>query len=125
MARRTPVAVFEGIDADLWIGQLLAIAWGDGSVRLVSAESSKIVHQFTAGDNVSGVTCLGWATNLTRKSASSMSPDQDFSSWGTFLAEDGIFSDEKTPLDLPRDLSLIDIETSLPKLSVLAAAGSS
>jgi anaphase-promoting complex subunit 4 len=125
MARRTPVDVSKAKEANLWIGQLLAIAWSDGSVRLVGAGSSKIVHQFTAGENISGVTCLGWATNLTRKSASSVSPDQDFDSWGTFLAEDGIFSDEKTPLDLPRDLSLIDIETSLPKLSVLAAAGSS
>jgi anaphase-promoting complex subunit 4 len=125
MARRTPVDVSKAKEANLWIGQLLAIAWSDGSVRLVGAGSSKIVHQFTAGENISGVTCLGWATNLTRKSASSVSPDQDFDSWGTFLTEDGIFSDEKTPLDLPRDLSLIDIETSLPKLSVLAAAGSS
>jgi anaphase-promoting complex subunit 4 len=109
----------------LWTGQLLAIAWSDGSVRLVSAESSKIVHQFTAADQVSGITCLGWATNLTSKSTSSRNAGQASGSWGAFLTEDGILSDEKTSLDLPRDLSLIDIEISLPKLSVLAAAGSS
>ncbi|KAE9379056.1 hypothetical protein N431DRAFT_363885 [Stipitochalara longipes BDJ] len=106
-------------------GQLLAIAWSDGSVRLVGAESSKIVHQFTAGDMASGVTCMDWVTNLTNKSASSISGGKDLGSWDTFLMGDGILSDEKSPLDLPRDLSLIDIETSLPKLSVLAAAGSS
>ena len=107
------------------LGQLLAIAWSDGSVRLVGAESSKIVHHFTTGDMASGVTCVGWATNITNKSASSQFGGKDMGSWGTFLTGDGILSDEKTPLDLPRDLSLIDIETSLPKLSVLAAAGSS
>ncbi len=117
----SPIGGFEIREADLWTGQLLAIAWSDGSVRLVGAESSKIVHQFTTGDQVSGVTCLGWATNLTSKSIRSVSAGQDLGSWRSFLIED----DEKMPLDLPRDLSLIDIETSLPKLSVLAAAGSS
>jgi anaphase-promoting complex subunit 4 len=54
-----------------------------------------------------------------------VSAGQNPGSWGAFLTDDGLSGDEKTPLDLPRDLSLIDIETSLPKLSVLAAAGSS
>jgi anaphase-promoting complex subunit 4 len=83
------------------------------------------VHQFTTGDQVAGVTCLGWATNLASKSTSSMSAGQNHGSWGTFLTDDGLLDEEKMPLDLPRDLSLIDIETSLPKLSVLAAVGSS
>jgi len=83
------------------------------------------VHQFATDDQVTGVTCLGWATNLTSRSTSSVSAGQNPGSWGAFLTDDGLSGDEKTPLDLPRDLSLIDIETSLPKLSVLAAAGSS
>ena len=90
-------------------------------MRLVGAESSKIVHQFTTGDQVSGVTCIGWVSNLTRNKASSK---KEAESWQNFLAEDDILS-EKTPLDLPRDLSMIDIETSLPRLSVLPAGGSS
>ncbi|KAG4426231.1 hypothetical protein IFR04_000697 [Cadophora malorum] len=104
-------------------GQLLAIAWSDGSVRLVSPESSKIVLQFSAGDNVGGVTCMSWATNTIHRFSSSSS--RTVESWGAFLAKDGDLSDEKAPLDLPQDLSLIDIEISLPKLSVLAAAGNS
>jgi len=104
-------------------GQLLAIAWSDGSVRLVSPESSKIVLQFSAGDNVGGVTCMSWSTNTIHRFSSSSS--RTVESWGAFLAKDGDLSDEKAPLDLPQDLSLIDIEISLPKLSVLAAAGNS
>ncbi|KAK0124380.1 hypothetical protein ONS95_009343 [Cadophora gregata] len=105
-------------------GQLLAIAWSDGSVRLVSAESSKIVLQFSAGDQVGGITCMGWATNTIHRSSLSSSK-KNVESWASFLAADGDFFDEKAPLDLPQDLSLIDIEISLPKLSVLAAAGNS
>ncbi|KAG4436181.1 hypothetical protein IFR05_008341 [Cadophora sp. M221] len=115
-----------GVESIRWKpnGQLLAIAWSDGSIRLVSAESSKIVLQFSAGDNVGGVTCMSWALNLIHRPNPSSSK-RGKESWGTFLATDGDLSDEKAPLDLPQDLSLIDIEISLPKLSVLAAAGNS
>ncbi|KAH9222829.1 anaphase-promoting complex, cyclosome, subunit 4-domain-containing protein [Leptodontidium sp. 2 PMI_412] len=115
-----------GVESIRWKpnGQLLAIAWSDGSVRLVSAESSKIVLQFSAGDNVGGVTCMSWALNLIHRPNPSSSKGGK-ESWGSFLATDRDLSDEKAPLDLPQDLSLIDIEISLPKLSVLAAAGNS
>ncbi|CZT51391.1 related to cyclosome/APC subunit Cut20/Apc4 [Rhynchosporium secalis] len=115
-----------GVESIRWKpnGQLLAIAWSDGSVRLVSTESSKIVLQFSAGDNVGGVTCMGWAMCLIHRSSPSSSKKR-IESWGSFLAMDGGLSDEKVPLDLPQDLSLVDIEISLPKLSVLAAAGNS
>jgi anaphase-promoting complex subunit 4 len=47
-------------------GQLLAISWSDGSVRLVGAESGKVVHLFETdeGKGTEGVSCLGWAENL-------------------------------------------------------------
>jgi anaphase-promoting complex subunit 4 len=114
-----------GIKDSHLAGQLLAIAWSDGSVRLVGAESSKIVHQFTTDDQVSGVTCMSWVTNLASKRFSSLVSEKDLGSWEAFLANEELSFKEKLPLNLPRDLSLIDIETSLPKLSVLAAGGSS
>jgi anaphase-promoting complex subunit 4 len=104
-------------------GQLLAIAWSDGSVRLVSAESTKIVHQFSTSNENSGVTCMGWASNLTSRKCSEVDSNQGSGSWEDLLGEVSVFAKNKAPLDLPRDLSLIDIETSLPKLSVLAAGG--
>lgn len=82
------------------------------------------MHQFATGDQVSGVTCVGWVSNVISKKASSTSSKKEATAWQHFLAEDAILS-EKTSLDLPRDLSLIDIEASLPRLSVLAAGGSS
>ncbi|TVY83618.1 Coatomer subunit delta [Lachnellula suecica] len=104
-------------------GKLLAIAWSDGSVRLVGAESSKIVHQFAAGEDVTGITCLGWSSNITGKS--SKSERKSDATWGELLGNDEVLAGNKIPLDLPRDLALIDIERSLPKLSVLAAGGAS
>lgn len=112
-----------GHPANLHSGQLLAIAWSDGSIRLVGAESSKIVHQFSTGTLVKGITCLGWTSNLANKK--SVSGQKSSQTWQGLLSEDLRYSKERTPLDLPRDLSLIDIEISLPKLSVLAAGGSS
>lgn len=110
------------IKADVGVlGQLLAIAWSDGSVRLVGAESTKVVHQFSTGDETSGITCMGWASNFTGRKASTSKRD----AIDIAISKVNGISKEKTVLDLPRDLALIDIETSLPKLSVLAAGGSS
>ena len=92
-------------------------------VRLISAESTKVVHQLSAGNqDVSHITCLGWASNRTsRKNASAISKAGP-EGWEEFLVADSTIN-ERTPFDLPSDLTLIDIETSLPKLSVLAAGG--
>ncbi|KAH8665010.1 anaphase-promoting complex, cyclosome, subunit 4-domain-containing protein [Tricladium varicosporioides] len=102
-------------------GQLLAVAWNDGSVRLVGAESGKIVHQFSTGDAVTEITCMGWSSNLTNKTSNSQRED---TIWNDLLNSDSGASDNSLFLNLPRDLSLIDIERSLPKLSLLAAGGS-
>ncbi|KAH8589995.1 anaphase-promoting complex, cyclosome, subunit 4-domain-containing protein [Bisporella sp. PMI_857] len=107
-------------------GQLLAIAWSDGSVRLVGADSSKTVHQFTTGDSVTGVTCMGWTSNYTSRKSSLLRRKKGVTSWeDIFRRDDSLSMDNVGDLDLPRDLSLIDIEISLPKLSILAASGSS
>ncbi|KAH6668009.1 anaphase-promoting complex, cyclosome, subunit 4-domain-containing protein [Halenospora varia] len=102
-------------------GQLLAVAWNDGVVRLVGAESGKIVHQFSTGDAVTGITCMGWSSNLTNGTSNSQKED---TTWDDLLNSDDATSESSLPLNLPRDLSLIDIERSLPKLSLLAAGGS-
>ena len=108
-------------------GQLLAIAWNDGSVRLIGAESTKVVHHFNTGDG-SPITCMGWASNLTRRVTSWSESNKAARSWDDFLthkSEVNGLSGITEPLNLPQDLAQIDIETSLPKLSVLASGGSS
>lgn len=117
-------------DADDWnLGQLLAIAWSDGLVRLVGAESTKVVHEFSTGEVVSGVTCMAWAHNFTgRRSAGKLTlfefGSKTFTPWKLKELIDNLETHDRIP-DLPQDLALIDVETSLPKLSVLAAGGGS
>jgi anaphase-promoting complex subunit 4 len=68
---------------------------------------------------------MGWASNLTSRKINEVGSKRGPESWEHLLEENDTFSENKVPSDLPRDLTLIDIETSLPKLSVLAAGGSS
>lgn len=107
-------------------GKLFAVAWSDGCVRLINAESGKTVHQFTNDHQVSKVTCMGWCSNkMINSTASSfcyISKEIE-----KFMQNENsdFLEDQVLPLDLPRDVSLIDIETSLPKLSTLPAGGDS
>jgi anaphase-promoting complex subunit 4 len=107
---------------------MLAAAGSDGSIRLLGAESSKVVHRIavdTKGLGPTSVTCLGWVSNIIRNKA-----NWDLSQLKAISRktgpEGGLDKEEdESSLDLPRDLSLIDIETSLPKLSPLPSIGGS
>jgi anaphase-promoting complex subunit 4 len=102
------------------------VAWSDGVVRLVGAESSKNVHQIAIGPHgATGITCLGWASNFTGKRSTGVGPVKDGSSWQNVFEEAFGGAGDRDTLDLPRDLTLIDIEPSLPKLSILLAGSTS
>ncbi|OBT60964.1 hypothetical protein VE03_09769 [Pseudogymnoascus sp. 23342-1-I1] len=104
-------------------GQLIAIAWSDGTVRLIGAESNKTVHQVTVSEEEDiEVTCLAW----TSYSAASKTLGDILAEAGPlWKSATGIGAKGKSAqlLDLPRDLAAIDIESSLPKLSVLPSGG--
>lgn len=68
---------------------------------------------------------MGWASNITSRKRSEVGSNSGSGSWEGLLEESPVLSENTASLDLPRDLALIDIETSLPKLSVLAAGGNS
>ncbi|EEP77994.1 conserved hypothetical protein [Uncinocarpus reesii 1704] len=119
-------------------GHLLAVATSDNNVRILSAYSGKTVHvlpcnaslEYGVGvrprepvPNVApSICCLGWGVNLTDgKSVAKAAQETQ----GRLAVED-ILTPE-TPLsklayikaDLPRELALLDIDRSLPKLSTL------
>ncbi|PIG89857.1 anaphase-promoting complex component Cut20/Apc4 [Aspergillus arachidicola] len=99
-------------------GHLLAVACADNTIRIISAYSGKIVHHYTAYEGQSGadrsvkVTCLGWGVNFTD---SKVAQQQLKDAAGQISVEDLLSSME---------LALLDIESSLPKLSTLPATGS-
>ncbi|CAD6442860.1 c06f7089-702f-465a-9a30-5ce32c70bb1d [Sclerotinia trifoliorum] len=109
-------------------GQLLAIAWSDGSVRLVGAESTKVVHHFSAtsdDQDFSGITCMSWSSNTIGRKVANKTSKLVPNTLKNIFANDSELSTGKGALDLPRDLALLDIEPSLPKLSVLPTGGTS
>lgn len=116
----------------------MAVACGDGSIRIISAYSGKTVHHYaayegprddasTSGQKSPKVTCLGWGVNFTDSKAAERHLHE---SAGQISIEDlltpGVHSSKAVALlkaDLPRELSMLDIESSLPKLSTLPATG--
>lgn len=102
------------------------MAWSDGIVRLVGPESSKTVHQIATGPHgATGITCLGWISNSTGKRSTELGSVKDGSFWQKIFEETLNGAAAGDTLDLPRDLTLINIESSLPKLSVLPAGSTS
>lgn len=101
------------------------MAWSDGSVRIFGPESNKTVHQFSTGDETSGITCMGWACTRTSRSSESPGSKNALESLEDLLFDGNVLSKSKTALDLPRDLAQIDIERSLPRLSVIPTGSTS
>lgn len=102
-------------------GHLLAVAWSNGTVKLLGAESNKIVHQICVSVEEAEVTCLAWASNLSVSKSLGNALSKAGDLWDGVAAE---WKDaDAQPLDLPRDLASIDIESSIPKLSVLPSGG--
>ena len=105
----------------------------------MSSYSGKTVHHYSAYQGSNGepsisykqhvpkVTSLGWGTNFTDSKAAQRHLD---GSSGQISVEDllspGPHSSKVVALlkaDLPRELALLDVESSLPKLSTLPATG--
>lgn len=109
-------------------GHTIALACTDNHVRLISAFSGKTVHELPTRPQLLGpkTTCLGWAVNFTNNTAT----QRQLNDAGDDISLDdllGLNADIPTLLkskaNLPRELTLIDMETSLPKLSTLPATG--
>ncbi|KAI1781496.1 anaphase-promoting complex, cyclosome, subunit 4-domain-containing protein [Hypoxylon cercidicola] len=108
-------------------GQFLAVGWSDGVVRLMGLESNKAVHQMPVCEAAkSKITCIGWARNIAGKRLKSTSTTTS-ATWEDAVSRDLFPSDKEVAvdLDLPRELTFLEVETALPKLSPLPASGGS
>ncbi|KAI5928736.1 anaphase-promoting complex component Cut20/Apc4 [Camillea tinctor] len=106
-------------------GQFLAVGWSDGVVRLMGLETSKAVHQMPISEaGKAKITCIGWArNNVGAHRGSAAEPSSK--AWED-VASHGLYTRDKKPmLDLPRELTFLEIETALPKISPLPASGGS
>ncbi|OTB09784.1 hypothetical protein K445DRAFT_323643 [Daldinia sp. EC12] len=106
-------------------GQFLAVGWSDGVVRLMGLETNKAVHQMPVCEaGKSRITCIGWARNNAGKRHNS-APTSSAISWEDIIPHDLLPSNSKTAVDLPRELTFLEVESALPKLSPLPASGGS
>jgi anaphase-promoting complex subunit 4 len=115
----------DGIDS--LAGQLIAMAAGDGKIRLYSAYSGKSVHQLNSdAASESKLSCLGWAVNFadnraTHKRLHDSNGELSLDNLlNPTLQSSGL---QYLTTDLPRELALLDLEASLPKLSILPLTG--
>ncbi|KAK6822583.1 anaphase-promoting complex component Cut20/Apc4 [Apiospora arundinis] len=119
----------ESVQALRWKpnGQFLAVGWSDGCVRLLGLENNKAIHQIPVCEAGSSraITYIGWAQNLTGRRSSQATESVTAALQGLSLDGDRDESDHKEVLDLPRELTFLEIETALPKISPLPASGGS
>lgn len=120
------------------LGHLLAVACFDGTIRIINSYSGKTVHHYHVcqkqeeeadmkdESHSSKITCLGWGTNFT-DSKTALRHLQDAA--GQLTIEDLLSTTVPSKAaallkaDLPRELALMDAESSLPKLSTLPGTG--
>lgn len=105
------------------VGQFLAVGWSDGFVRLMGLENNKAAHHIKVGESSGNkITHIGWASgSIAGKSSSAVSQ-----ALKDGLGEDPTRNGGGLPLDLPRELTFLEVDTVLPKISPLpsSSAGS-
>ncbi|EEH15946.1 hypothetical protein PABG_06033 [Paracoccidioides brasiliensis Pb03] len=127
-------------------GHLLAVVCSDNIIRILSAYSGKIVHQLPCGpllashsaasvppsslspaaDAVTCVSCLGWGMNFTddRSALKNLQDAERRITVQDLLTTHSQLSKiAQLKADLPRELAMLDMERSLPKLSTLPSTG--
>ncbi|KAJ1335436.1 anaphase-promoting complex subunit 4 [Microdochium nivale] len=115
------------VDAISWRpdGLFVAVGWSDGIVRLMGLEASKAIHQIKVCESgKANISWIGWTRNRGRKS-SAQATQNGSTTWQQLEALQLDAADTKSGMDLPRELTFLEVETSLPKLSPLPASGGS
>ncbi|KAF5017949.1 hypothetical protein F66182_10096 [Fusarium sp. NRRL 66182] len=104
-------------------GQFLAVGWSDGFVRLMGLESNRAAHHIKVGDAPGNkITHIGWASsNIAERGSDAVSQ-----ALKNNVGKDTTLSGDGLPLDLPRELTFLEVDTALPKISPLpsSSAGS-
>ncbi|KAK3357076.1 anaphase-promoting complex, cyclosome, subunit 4-domain-containing protein [Lasiosphaeria hispida] len=101
-------------------GQFLAAGWSDGVVRLVGLESSKAVHHIRVCDGAAAkIDFIGWSRNVAGRRPARRGLSSKLQSWDILL------DDKKDIQDLPHELTFLEVETALPKISPLPVSGGS
>ena len=107
-------------------GQSLAAAYDNISLTLTNAHTGKIVHQIDCSAySKTQICCLGWGINFMDGNQIGLERDQvkHQLTLDDMISQNPQVKSLDTVPDLPLDLALLDIESSLPKLSPLSSGG--
>lgn len=129
------------------IGRFLAVACSDNNIRLLSSYNGKTVHCLPCNGSLPSRQAASFSSSQQGHDTATTPASICCASWGVTFTDGNAYLNElkdtngrlpvdeilspdtqltKTALlkgDLPRELALLDIESSLPKLSVLSATG--
>lgn len=107
-----------GFNFDSGVGQFLAVGWSDGVVRLMGLENNKAAHHIEVCSRTSDakITYIGWAcSQIATRSTNTLTSrlkGEDADEWRALHGGGAT-------IDLPRELTFLEIETALPKISPL------
>lgn len=95
------------------------MGWSDGFVRLMGLENNKAAHHIQVCESPgTRITHIGWASsNIADKSTNAVSQ-----AIKNGLSKEGSLSGDDGPMDLPRELTFLEVDTALPKISPLPSA---
>lgn len=97
-------------------GQFLSLGWSDGVVRLMGLENNKAAHHIPVCDKAEAtITHIGWSTAIIASKSDGAIANRLGDEFTQGWTEPGA----KTPLDLPQELTFLEVETALPRISPL------
>lgn len=94
----------------------MAVGWSDGVVRLMGLENNKAAHHIPVCEqSQTRITHIGWASsNITNRASKPISSRLKES-----ISEEWSHQGEELPVDLPRELTFLEVDTALPRISPL------
>jgi len=93
-------------------GQFIAVGWDDGHVRIMGLENNKAAHSIRVADPEAGptkVSHIGWTRNRVGRRREAKAAD----AWERMLGKEVKLG------DLPRELTFLEVDSTLPKISPL------
>lgn len=107
-------------------GEFLAVAWSDGVVRVHGLEGNKAVQHIRICDAAAGakIGFVAWAKNVTGEGGMRRKQGGKAGLQERMLLLDGERKGDLA-VDLPWELTFLEVETALPKLPPLAVTGGS
>ena len=107
-------------------GQILAVVNGNSNISFVNAYTSKVINQLDCSkQSSSNISCLGWGVNFVHAKTleGRLRDSSELLDIEDVISRNPKISAIDPPIDLPLELTLIDVEGSLPKLPPLSSGG--